>query len=54
MLAASRHDALPVFSTAMLAFVIPLTIITFAVIVLRSRRRRRAPDAPQTTDPGRS
>ena len=41
LLAATRHDALPRFSTAMLFFVIPLTVITFIVSVTRSVRRSR-------------
>ena len=41
-LASQRHDALPRFSGAMLSFVIPLTVATFAVIVIRGVRRKRA------------
>lgn len=37
-LAAVEHDALPAFSAVMLWFVIPLTIITLAVIVARQSR----------------
>jgi cation:H+ antiporter len=35
ILAAQQHDALPAFSTAMMSFVIPLTIITLVVVILR-------------------
>ena len=37
---ATRHEALPAFSFAMLAFVIPLTAITLAVFAARSLQRR--------------
>jgi cation:H+ antiporter len=37
ILAAQEHAALPVFSSVMLLFVIPLTLITLLVVVLRSR-----------------
>ncbi|MGB3635203.1 MAG: calcium/sodium antiporter, partial [Rubrobacteraceae bacterium] len=37
---AAGHEALPVFSFAMLAFVIPLTTITLAVLAARSLGRR--------------
>lgn len=40
VLAATQHDALPAFSFAMLAFVVPLTVITLAVLVVREWRRR--------------
>ena len=40
ILAASRHDALPRFSTVMLYFVIPLTLLTLAIITLRELRAR--------------
>nr|WP_291215898.1 calcium/sodium antiporter [Hydrogenophaga sp.] len=35
VLASQHHDALPAFSTAMLSFVLPLTIITFVVSIMR-------------------
>jgi cation:H+ antiporter len=35
ILAAQHHDALPVFSAAMLTFVLPLTALTFVVLLLR-------------------
>ncbi|UCG38735.1 MAG: calcium/sodium antiporter [bacterium] len=37
-----HHRTLPVFNTIMLAFVIPLTVITVFVIALRALRSRRA------------
>ncbi|MEG3191502.1 calcium/sodium antiporter [Lysobacter sp. D1-1-M9] len=41
LLDASGHDALPAFSLAMLQFVVPLTVLTLAVVVVRERRERR-------------
>jgi len=41
ILDAARHDALPLFSSAMLYFVIPLTIITLLVLTVRAFRARR-------------
>ena len=38
---AAGHEALPVFSLIMLAFVIPLTTVTLAVFAARSLKRRR-------------
>jgi cation:H+ antiporter len=38
LLAATRHDALDAFGAAMLWFVLPLTAVTLAVLVLRERR----------------
>ena len=38
ILAAQQHDALPVFSRAMLLFVIPMTVVALAAAFLRSRR----------------
>jgi cation:H+ antiporter len=37
VLAARQHQALPAFSTVMLSFVLPLTIVTLLVSVLRTR-----------------
>lgn len=45
ILGAVQHDALPFFSTAMGAFVLPLTAVTIAVIVLQHLRRRNSPNA---------
>ncbi|MCL6510328.1 MAG: calcium/sodium antiporter [Anaerolineae bacterium] len=41
ILAATQHDALPMFSNVMLLFVIPLTVLTLAITVLREFRSRR-------------
>jgi cation:H+ antiporter len=41
ILAATEHDALPVFSQAMMGFVVPLTVITLGVVLWREIRRRR-------------
>ncbi|MBL8361172.1 MAG: calcium/sodium antiporter [Rubrivivax sp.] len=35
ILAAQQHDALPAYSAAMLSFVIPLTVVTLVVVLLR-------------------
>lgn len=40
MLSASRHDALPVFSRVMMAFVIPLTVITLLILAIRAVKIR--------------
>ena len=40
-LSATGHAALPVFGAAMLGFVVPITVITFAVISIRQLRRGR-------------
>jgi cation:H+ antiporter len=39
--AATDHDALPVFSQAMMWFVVPLRVITLGVVLAREIRRRR-------------
>jgi cation:H+ antiporter len=41
ILAATEHDALPAFSSAMMGFVVPLTVITLGVVLWREIRRRR-------------
>lgn len=41
ILAATDHDVLPVFSQAMMMFVVPLTVITLGVVLWREIRRRR-------------
>ncbi|MEN9629221.1 MAG: hypothetical protein RJA10_2448, partial [Pseudomonadota bacterium] len=41
ILAAQQHDALPLFSGAMMSFVLPLTALTFVVLMLR-----RGPASP--------
>lgn len=57
LLAAADHDALPAFSTAMLVFVVPLTVLTLVVTAAYElgvrRERLRAGSAPPT-GPGRS
>jgi cation:H+ antiporter len=40
VLDATGHDALPAFSAAMLQFVLPLTVVTLVVVVLRALRAR--------------
>jgi cation:H+ antiporter len=37
VLASKEHDALPLYSTAMLSFVIPITVVTLVIVGLRSR-----------------
>jgi len=39
VLAATEHDALPRYSAVMLGFVVPLTVVTLAVVVWRGRPR---------------
>lgn len=46
ILRAVQHDALPTFSAVMGAFVIPLTLITLAVLVARAWRVQRAAVGP--------
>jgi cation:H+ antiporter len=41
VLASQQHELLPRFSQAMLTFVIPLTIITLIVVLLRGRASPR-------------
>ena len=41
ILAATEHDALPAFSSAMLAFVVPITVLTLAIAIVREWRSRR-------------
>jgi len=41
ILDATQHAALPVFSQAMMWFVVPLTVITLCVVLTREIRRRR-------------
>jgi cation:H+ antiporter len=42
ILASTQHASLPIFSTVMIAFVIPLTVVTLLVITLHSWRRERS------------
>jgi cation:H+ antiporter len=39
VLAAQRHDALPAFSAMMLWFVIPVTVLTIGVVLIRQLRQ---------------
>ncbi len=48
ILDASQHDALPLFSSVMLLFVVPLTALTLLVLVVRERRAHRQADAGST------
>jgi cation:H+ antiporter len=45
ILAATEHDALPEFSNAMLYFVLPLTIITLAIVLFREYSAHHPPRA---------
>ena len=45
ILAASHHDALPVISSVMLYFILPLTFITLTIVALRElRSRKKSPE----------
>lgn len=41
ILAATAHDSLPILSSALIYFVLPLTIIIFVIIVMQQFRKRR-------------
>ena len=41
ILAATEHEVLPAFSQAMMWFVVPLTVVTLLVVLVRELRRRR-------------
>jgi cation:H+ antiporter len=41
VLDATNHDALPLYSDLMLAFVLPLTVVTLAVVTVRAWRHQR-------------
>lgn len=43
ILASANHAALPLFSSILVLFVIPLTVIMLAISLLRSRREKRRP-----------
>jgi cation:H+ antiporter len=43
ILAAQQHDALPVFSGVMLGFVVPLTVLTLVVVMIRRPAAARRP-----------
>jgi cation:H+ antiporter len=40
ILAAQQHGALPAFSSAMMSFVIPITIVTVIVALMRPKPKR--------------
>lgn len=44
ILAAQQHDALPVFSGVMLGFVVPLTVVTLVVVLIRRPASAGRPD----------
>jgi cation:H+ antiporter len=44
ILATQQHDALGTFSTAMMSFVIPITVITLVVMLIK---RQKPPGHPQ-------
>jgi cation:H+ antiporter len=46
ILSATEHDALPYYSRVMMLFVIPLTVITLAVVTYRSFTRQATASAP--------
>ena len=46
ILAAQSHDALPAFSAAMMGFVVPITIVTMIVVLLRPAAPKRAATPP--------
>ncbi len=50
LMAAAEHDALADFRLAMLGVVIPLTVVTLAVVTFRTVRRRVAPEAADKED----
>lgn len=39
ILAATHHEALPAFSSAMIAFVLPITVVTLTVLLVRQRAK---------------
>jgi cation:H+ antiporter len=49
VLDATDHDALPAYSLAMLAFVLPLTAVTLAVVAVRARTPSAGAPAETTT-----
>jgi cation:H+ antiporter len=51
MTAVAGHDAFAPFSRVMLAFVVPLTLLTLAVLVVGEVRRRRTPARVGGSDP---
>lgn len=49
ILAAAEHDALPLFNTTMLGFVLPLTVITLGVLGARAWKEGRLRGRPSAT-----
>lgn len=43
ILRSTEHDSLPIFSGVLLWFVIPLTVVTLAIVTIRESKRRRHP-----------
>ena len=41
IMAAQQHDALPAFSGVMLSFVVPLTVVTLVVVLIRRPVKKR-------------
>lgn len=46
ILAAQQHDALPTFSGVMMGFVVPLTVVTLVVVMIRRPASRPPPSSP--------
>jgi cation:H+ antiporter len=46
ILAATRHDALPLFSGVMLGFVVPLTIVTLTLVAVRAAGKPAGRSSP--------
>lgn len=46
IMAATEHDALPAYSGVMGAFIIPLTVVTLAVLAAQALRRQRGTEQP--------
>jgi len=44
ILGAQRHDALDEFSTVMVSFVLPITVVTLVAMVVRQQESRSGPD----------
>jgi len=45
ILAATHHDALPVFSNVMMYFVVPLTVVTLCIVLYREYTTHYRPRA---------
>lgn len=44
ILNATEHDLLPAFNRVMLYFIVPLTVVTIAVILLQEFKKKRIPE----------